>query len=210
MTRTSRRRGETLELRTHGISRCKLGTDGHGVTDLVSLAGCPLSCRWCLNKSVLTESTVHEAPVERVLSSVMREACYFVGTGGGVAFGGGEPLLQWEAIREFAGLCPDWMRITVETALQAPAEAVEALVPHVDIWMVDIKTLDPKLYEDYTGGSLGTALANLGKLAPVADRVRVRVPVMPGLKDEETARGEEARIREMGFADTEVFEYVIR
>ena len=210
MTETSRRQGESVELRTHGISRCKIGTDGHGVTDLVSLAGCPLSCKWCLNKSVLADSPVHEVGVERILASVMREACYFVATGGGVAFGGGEPLLQWEGIREFAEIKPDWMRTTIETALQGPKEAIDELIPSVDLWMVDIKTLNPKLYAEYAGGSAETALSNLRQLIPVSDKVRVRIPVMPGLKEEREAQDEARRVREMGFSDVEVFEYVVR
>lgn len=199
-----------MPLRIHGISRRKLGTDGDGVTDLVSMAGCPLSCKWCLNKDVLASSPVKEVACERLLASVMQEACYFVATGGGVAFGGGEPLLQWQAIREFADIKPEWMHITVETALQVPPEAVEGLIDAVDFWLVDIKTLDASLYADYAGGDSEKSLSNLKLLLPVADKVRIRVPVMPGLKDEATARAEEQVIHGMGFADTDVFEYVIR
>lgn len=198
-------------MRIQGISRRKIGTDGHGVTDLVAMASCPLSCRYCLNKKVLAEHPVQEVTPTELLGKVAQEMCYFLATDGGVAFGGGEPLLQWKEILEFAtAVKPDWMRVTIETALQAPAEAVSALLPVTDFWLVDIKTLDPSLYADYTGGSLSVALSNLKLLLPVAGRVRVRVPVIPGYKTKEAADSEATEIRRMGFSDIDVFDYVIR
>ncbi len=43
------------------IERLRMGTDGAGVTTLVAGAGCPLSCRWCINRRLLAE-----APAETV------------------------------------------------------------------------------------------------------------------------------------------------
>lgn len=198
-------------MRIHGIARRRLGTDGHGVTDLVSMAGCPLSCEYCLNKDVLANHAVKEVSAEALLKDVAQEACYFVATGGGVAFGGGEPLLQWKGIQEFAEMRPEWMRLTVETSLHVPYEAIEALVPHVDLWVVDIKTLSPELYKSYAHGDLGLPLSNLRRLvATHADRVRVRVPVIPGHKDRETAEWETKVLQLLGAADIDLFEYVVR
>ena len=197
-------------MRIHGIVRRRLGTDGNGVTDLVAMAGCPLKCKWCMNKRTLSDTPTKEMSVEDFLTDVMQEACYFVATDGGVAFGGGEPLLQWQEIVEFADIKPDWVRLTVETALQAPPEAIDALMPVTDFWLVDIKTLDPSVYADYTSGALDVALSNLRRLLPVAAKVRVRVPAIPGYKSRKEAESEAERIRSMGFADVEVFDYVIR
>ena len=197
-------------MRIHGIARRRLGTDGHGVTDLVAMAGCPLSCEYCLNGKLLAEGSTKEIAADDLLASVMQEACYFVGTGGGVTFGGGEPLLQWEAILEFAALRPDWMSLSIETALQAPQAAVVALIPKVDLWIVDIKSLDPDVYRRYAHGNLSVALQNLEALAEVKDRVLVRVPIIPEYKDEATARAEADVIAKMGFEKIDVFPYVVR
>ena len=32
-----------------GVSRLKMGTDGHGITTLVAFHGCTLHCKYCLN-----------------------------------------------------------------------------------------------------------------------------------------------------------------
>ena len=203
-------RKRRVRLKIQGIARTKLGTDGHGVTDLVAMAGCPLSCEHCLNKKLLAEAPVRDVSAADLLTDVMEEACYFVATGGGVAFGGGEPLLQWEEIVEFAGIMPDWMQLTIETSLQAPRRAIETLLPVTDLWFVDIKSLDPSIYARYTHGSLDVALSNLQLLLPVADKVKVRVPSIPGYKGRDVAEAEGNEVRRMGFSDVEVFDYVVR
>lgn len=197
-------------MKIQGITRRKIGTDGHGVTDLVALAACPLSCEYCLNKRVLAESPVRDITPEDILAEVMQEMCYFVATGGGVAFGGGEPLLQWEELVSFTNIKPDWMQMTIETALQAPSKAIEALMPVTDFWMIDIKTLDSELYQRYTHGSMGIVLSNLELLSDIPEKVRVRVPVIPNYKSRDIAEAEAAAIRDMGFTDIDVFDYVIR
>lgn len=147
------------------------------------------------------------APGE-VLDSVMREACYFVATGGGVTLGGGEPLLQWREALRLAELRPGWMRLTIETSLQAPREAVEALAPLTDLWIVDIKSLDPTIYRDYAHGDASVMLGNLRALADAPGRVLARVPAIPGWKGEEAARREAETGGGMGIEDVEVFGYV--
>ena len=174
------------------------------------MAGCPLSCEHCLNKKLLAKAPIRDVSAPDLLNDVMEEACYFVATGGGVAFGGGEPLLQWEEIVEFAGIMPDWMQLTIETSLQAPRQAVESLIPMTDFWLVDIKSLDPSIYAHYTHGSLDVALSNLQLLLPVADRVKVRVPSIPDYKGRDTAEVEGDEVRRMGFLNVEVFDYVVR
>lgn len=197
-------------MRIHGIFRRRMGTDGHGVTDLVAMAGCPLSCEYCLNKRLLAEGNTTELTAADLLDSVMQEACYFVGTGGGVTFGGGEPLLQWEGIQEFAALKPEWMSLSIETALQVPRAVVDALIQAVDLWIVDIKSLDPDVYRRYAHGDLSVALRNLEALSDVRDKVLVRVPIIPEYKDEATARAEAEKLATMGFERIDVFHYVVR
>ena len=34
------------------ISRLRMGTDGSGITTLVTFMGCPLQCKYCLNPTL--------------------------------------------------------------------------------------------------------------------------------------------------------------
>ena len=83
------------------LSRLRMGTDGEGVTTLAAGAGCPLSCRWCINKRLLRELTAEPVTAAELLDRVKIDDLYFRATGGGVTFGGGESLLHAGFIRRF-------------------------------------------------------------------------------------------------------------
>ena len=87
---------------------------------------------------------------------------------------------------------------------------VDALIPTVDLWIVDIKSLDQDVYRGYAHGSLSVALRNLEALMGVKEKVLVRVPTIPGYKDEQTARAEAEALVKMGFERIDVFPYVVR
>ena len=85
-----------------GISRHRLAIDGEGVTTLVAFHGCPLRCKYCLNPHSLSKDTqCIERSVEKLIDEVRIDQLYFLATGGGITFGGGEPLLNSAYIKEF-------------------------------------------------------------------------------------------------------------
>ena len=87
------------------INRHRLSTDGEGVTTLVGFHGCPLHCVYCLNPQCLQADGVwcRMMPGE-LYSEVEIDDLYFMATGGGICFGGGEPLLHSDFIKAFAGI----------------------------------------------------------------------------------------------------------
>ena len=59
------------------LSRLRMGTDGKGGTTLAAGAGCPLSCRYCINRRLLKEApqksvTAEELPRDGRRSDVRR------------------------------------------------------------------------------------------------------------------------------------------
>ena len=79
---------------TAAISRLRMATDGEGITTLVCAWGCPLRCKYCLNKFTWDENTkVRRYTPQELYDKVRLDSLYFEATGGGVTFGGGEPLL---------------------------------------------------------------------------------------------------------------------
>lgn len=192
-----------------GIQRLRMETDGAGVTTLVGLLGCPLRCRYCLNPHAGRPDTPHRnMTAEALIAELAVDDVYFTATGGGVTFGGGEPLLHAGAILEFARKRPPAWRICLETSLHAPSSVLESLLPVVDGFIVDVKDLDPERYARYTGGSIEPMLANLRALAAHADRVRVRVPEIEGYNTAEDCDRTEAALRQMGLRNIERFHYV--
>ena len=104
-----------------GISRLRMGTDGHGVTTLVAFHGCPLRCKYCLNpQSLSDDAKVLKKTPEEVMQAIRKDELYYLATNGGVTFGGGEPLLRTEFIKEVLELGAKQWHITIETSLNVP------------------------------------------------------------------------------------------
>ena len=194
------------------LSRLRMGTDGKGVTTLAAGAGCPLSCRYCINRRLLKEAPQKSVTAEELLESVRIDDLYFRATGGGVTFGGGESLLHAEFICRFRALCPPEWRIAAETSLAVPREHLLAAISGVDEFIVDCKDMDPDIYRRYTGGDVRLMKENLEFLLAScgAERLLVRVPYIPDFNTaEDQARSAEA-LRKMGIMRLELFEYVVR
>lgn len=194
------------------LSRLRMGTDGVGVTTLIAGAGCPLRCRWCINKRLLAQAPAEPVTAAELLERVKIDDLYFRASGGGVTFGGGEALLHAELIRRFRELCPPEWRICAETSLAVPKEQLSLAVGAVDSFIVDCKELDPEIYRSYTGGDASLMEENLRFLLEAVGpaRVVVRVPLIPGYNTREDQAESAEKLRAMGVAALDLFDYVIR
>lgn len=190
------------------LNRLRMGTDGEGVTTLVALSDCPLCCRYCINPSARDYTIkVWQYSADELIDKLKVDHLYFAATGGGVTFGGGEPLMQAEAIKAFADAKPKEWKLNVETSLNVPEEAVKLLLDCVDEWIVDIKDMNPEIYERYTGCDNRQVLKNLMLLH--GKNVRVRVPQIPGYNTESDVELSESQIRNAGFENIDRFVYKV-
>ena len=194
------------------LSRLRMATDGEGVTTLAAGAGCPLRCRWCLNRRLLAEKQPEWVSPEELFARTRVDDLYFQATGGGLCFGGGEPLLYPHFIAAFRQLTGGVWRLTAETSLCAPTEALTAVLSCLDAFIVDIKSMDEAVYRRYTGGDPGLMKRNLRTLAETVppEKVRVKVPLIPGYNDAADQRNSVRLLRDMGFTRIETFDYVIK
>ena len=195
-----------------GISRHRLTTDGEGVTTLVAFNGCPLRCRYCLNKTSWEMDNGRDYTPESLFEEVKIDQLYFLATHGGVTFGGGEPLLQVEFIKAFRELCgPQW-QILVETSLNVPFENVQTIDSILDGYIVDIKDMNPEIYQGYTGKENTVVLTNLDWLLKSGDpnRIMVRVPHIPEFNTDEDVAKSKEHLTAMGVKNIDEFNYIIR
>ena len=184
------------------INRHRLTTDGEGVTTLVGFHGCPLHCEYCLNAQCLQADGVwcRLTPGE-LYSEVEIDDLYFVATGGGICFGGGEPLLRSDFIKAFAEIMnPEW-KLTIETSLNVPLENVKAIVSSVQMWYVDIKDMNPDIYKAYGCKENKQVISNLQWLAAngYADKVIIRLPLIPEYNTDEDRQMSQQQLEKMGF-----------
>ena len=195
-----------------GISRHRLTTDGEGVTTLVAFNGCPLRCKYCLNKASWEEEKGRVYTPEMLFEEVKIDQLYFLATHGGITFGGGEPLLQVEFIKAFRELCGQQWQILAETSLNVPFANVRALDPILDGYIVDIKDMNPEIYKAYTGKDNTLVLSNLQWILQQGGpkRVMVRVPhILEFNTDEDVAKSIEC-LKAMGVMEIDEFNYIIR
>jgi len=195
------------------INRHRLTTDGEGVTTLVGFHGCPLHCEYCLNAQCLQADGVwcRLTPGE-LYSEVEIDDLYFVATGGGICFGGGEPLLRSDFIKAFAEIMnPEW-KLTIETSLNVPLENVKAIASLVQMWYVDIKDMNPDIYKAYGCKENKQVISNLQWLAAngYADKVIIRLPLIPEYNTDEDRQMSQQQLEKMGFTNFDKFNYIVR
>lgn len=180
------------------IIRLRINSDGEGVRSVVFLYGCPLSCKWCCNPETRTGDQYREVTARQLLDLIVRDLIYFQESGGGITFSGGEPLMQYAFIREFALLTRGLFPISLETSLFAPRQAVETLMPHIDHWYIDFKAPSDALHREFTGVPQAPILENLAFLAEniSPERITMTYPVIPGFTATESCA--DALIRVMG------------
>lgn len=195
------------------INRHRLTTDGEGVTTLVGFHGCPLHCEYCLNAQCLQADGVwcRLTPGE-LYSEVEIDDLYFMATGGGICFGGGEPLLRSDFIKAFAEIMnPEW-KLTIETSLNVPLENVKAIASLVQMWYVDIKDMNPEIYKAYGRKENKQVISNLQWLAAngYADKVIIRLPLIPEYNTDEDRQQSQQQLEKMGFTNFDKFNYIVR
>lgn len=196
-----------------GISRHRLLTDGDGVTSLVGLSGCPLRCRYCLNSQCWFYDDAWRRYSPRELYDLLRcDDLYFRATGGGVTFGGGEPLLHVGFISRFREVCGDAWRISVETSLNVSSDDVVRIMSVADDLIVDVKDMNAGIYSDYTQVDNACVIENLRLLADSgwADRTIVRTPLIPSYNTASDVNESVRQLQSMGFKRIDRFKYLPR
>lgn len=206
---------KTPTLPVFAIKRHRMTTDGTGVSTLVGAYGCPLQCRHCLNPHAWNPETLekctHMSP-ETLYNKVKIDALYFLATKGGVTFGGGESLLHADFIRQFRQVCGMEWTLTVETSLNVPSLQLEKVLDVVNDYIVDIKDLEPSIYEAYTGMPIDNVLQNLKLLSKQVSskHIYIRVPQIPEYNTKAHIQHSVEQLKNMGFENIEVFPYIIR
>ena len=194
-------------------ARHRMGVDGQGVTTLVCFHGCSLRCAWCINPFTLDPDAKRQimAPAE-LYEKLKIDELYFIATGGGVTFGGGEPLLYANFIKEFRKLCGKEWHICAETSLAVPIENIKIAAECVDMFYVDCKDTNPEIYNHYTGGDCSLMLNNLKELLKIvsAERIMVRLPHIPDFNTDEDVKKSRELLSKMGIPQFDEFNYIVR
>ncbi len=132
------------------------------------------------------ELTGRAMSVGAVMQEVLADREFYAKSGGGVTLSGGEPLLQREFAHAILARCQAaGVHTAIETAANCPWAYLEELLPVTELFMMDIKHMDPVKHKDATGVSNERILANAKRLAASGKPVLFRIPVIPTVNDTE-------------------------
>ena len=194
-----------------GINRHRIGIDGQGVTTLVGFHGCPLHCPYCLNPQCKRADGIksYMTPKE-LIEAVSQDELYFLATGGGITFGGGEPLLHADFIASFCRQMPSGWRITIETCLAVPEKMLELVLPVVDEYLIDVKDMNAVTYQAYTKCDNILLKNNLQRLIEEGkqDCCILRIPHIPGFNTTDDVAQSRLTLEKMGFSRFDTFDYM--
>lgn len=153
------------------------GTDRSKCTNCL---GCVSACRFGAREAVGKRLNMNT-----IIEEAVSDRMFFESSGGGVTVSGGEPLMYPAFALELARILKarENINVAIETSLFAKWDSIEPLLEFVDLFIVDIKSMDPAKYTHVIGGSLKRVLSNLERLIESKAAVRIHLPIIPGFND---------------------------
>jgi pyruvate formate lyase activating enzyme len=124
--------------------------------------------------------------VDSLIREILKDRDYFVDSGGGVTLSGGEPLMQPGfarlLLRRFR---EEKVNTAVETCGVFGLPEMKTLLPHLNLIYYDLKHMDGKRHREHTGADNRRILENFIRISKVFKHLQARMPVIPGLNDDE-------------------------
>lgn len=142
-----------------------------------------------------TKTVGRDVTVEEVMEEVMKDAPYYRRSGGGLTLSGGETLYQPDFAEALLRTAKEYgLHTAIESTAFAPFETIERLLPYLDLYLLDIKHIDPVKHEKFIGRPNELVLENAQKIARFpSTRLIVRVPTVPTFNDTPEEIGSIAR-----------------
>ncbi len=138
---------------------------------------CPAEARVLVGRTMSIEETLHE---------IEKDMVFYRQSGGGVTFSGGEPLMQPDFLEAMLKVCRQReIHTALETTGYARPETLLRLSSLVDLFLYDLKLMDDAAHRKYTGVSNRMIIENLKMLAENQARIIARVPIIPGINDDQ-------------------------
>lgn len=145
-----------------------------------------IGCRKCVDAcTAFALSIVGEVKtISELLEIIKEDKTFYDVSGGGVTVGGGEVLMQPEAASSLLMACKqEGINTAIETCGYAKLESVLKVAEFTDLFLFDIKHLDPDRHFEITGVRNELILGNLKELLRGRYNVKIRMPLLKGIND---------------------------
>ena len=122
--------------------------------------------------------------VDECMEIILRDKGFYENSGGGVTVSGGEPLLQSGFVAELFRLCKrENIHTCLESTFYSKKEKMEEILPHTDLIISDIKSMNTEIHKKYTGVGNERILENLQYLVDKKKELILRIPIIPDVND---------------------------
>lgn len=127
--------------------------------------------------------------VSEICGVLKKDVMFYRQSGGGITLSGGECLLQPNACREILSeMKSSGISTAVDTCGYVSRAAIDAVIPFTDVFLYDIKAIDPEVHKRCTGHTNERILENLRYIDSVGKAVEIRFPYVPGYNDGEFSK----------------------
>lgn len=124
--------------------------------------------------------------VSDVMEQILRDQIFFDQSNGGVTISGGEPMMQADFVEAVLAACRGRrIHTALDTCGHSEWQQLDRVRASVDLFLFDLKLMDPIKHEQFTGVRNDRILENLRRLAERGSNVTVRIPLIPGVNDDE-------------------------
>jgi len=156
-----------------------------------ALATGPGDCTMCgtcsdVCPTLAIEMVGRNMTVEAIMKELEKDRAFFDESGGGVTISGGEALAQPEFLTEILDACGEAdIHRTLDTTGLAPTEKLLTIAKRVDLFLYDLKMMDPEKHRQYCGSDNALILKNLRTLAENNAAINIRIPFINGVNSDD-------------------------
>lgn len=173
-----------------------MGTlDGPGIRYVLFVQGCPFRCLFCHNPDTwnilgsshekidnpLRYGVSNEKSVDFLVEDVLKYKKFYDSSNGGVTVSGGEPLLQIPFLIEFfKRLKESGVHTAIDTCGYVDiTEKLDELIGYTDLFLLDIKHLNPDKHKELTGKNNDKVLKFLEHINSLNKKIWIRQVLVP-------------------------------
>lgn len=155
--------------------------DGPGIRYMLFLQGCNLRCKSCSNPDTWSYKEGETTSSKQVIANISKYRSYIEG----ITISGGEPLLQPEFVSSIFQECHNMdLNTCIDTAGQSLSKNWHMILPHTDIALICLKSIDPVKYMKFTGMSQKHALQFVDAVQEYNVPFYLRYLYIPGFTDD--------------------------
>ena len=165
------------------VAKCKQGAnsivDGKIVFDRSKCTACGVCTDWCITEA--RELAGKEYTVDALVKEAMKDKIFYEQSGGGVTLSGGEVMASqhMDYVEEVCRkLHENGVSVFIDTSGYTDYENLKRILPYVDVFLYDIKVMDPEGHKKYIGVYNSLILENLKKLSDEGAGLYIRLPII--------------------------------